>query len=143
MRPHSLAALGAAFSVVAAVAAAAPAADVTGNWVTEDRTALVRIADCGRQLCGTVVRILAGGPRVPTTDVNNPNPRLRTHPLVGLRVLSGFGRGNGRWEGGRAYDAKTGTSYRARLELNPTRTLKVTGCVLFVCRSQVWTRAPG
>jgi|SRR5437868_671812 len=118
--------------------APAPAA-VTGDWVNQDRSALVRIAPCGPLLCGTVVRVLARG--APKTDVNNPDPRLRSRPFTGLRVLSGFSRAGVRWEGGRAYDPKSGSSYRSRLELNPDGTLKVTGCVLFVCRSQTWTRA--
>ena len=127
-------------ALFAAIALAAPAT-VAGDWVNQDRSALVRVAPCGPQLCGTVLRVLARGPGVPTTDVNNPDPRLRAHPLVGLRVLSGFARAGSRWTGGRAYDPKSGRSYRSTVELNRDGTLKVTGCVLFICRSQAWTRA--
>jgi len=122
------------------LAFAASAATVTGDWVNQDRSALVRVAPCGQQLCGTVVRVLARGPNVPTTDVHNADPRLRSQPLVGLRVLSGFTRSGARWSGGRAYDPKSGKSYRSTLALNPDGTLKVTGCVLFICLSQTWTR---
>lgn len=128
--------------MLALILAASPA-PISGDWINQDRSALVRIAPCGAQLCGSVVRILARGPKVPRTDVNNSDPRLRSRPLVGLRVLSGFTRSGSRWEGGRAYDPKTGSSYRSNLEFNPNGTLKVTGCVLFICRSQTWTRAPG
>lgn len=129
------------FGVLAGAVLTAGTRGVAGNWINQDRSALVRIAPCGAQLCGTVLRVLARGRNVPTTDVNNSQPRLRSRPLVGLRVLSGFTRSGSRWEGGRAYDPKTGTSYRSSLELNPDGTLKVTGCVLFICRSQAWTRA--
>jgi uncharacterized protein (DUF2147 family) len=128
-------------ALLAAAALAASPAGVTGDWINQDRSALVRIAPCGAQLCGTVVRVLAHGRGVPTTDVNNSNSRLRSRPLVGLRVLSGFTRAGTRWEGGRAYDPKSGNSYRARLEPGRDGSLTVTGCVLFVCRSQSWTRA--
>ncbi len=40
-----------------------------------------------------------------------------------------------------AYDPKTGNSYDASLKLNPDGPLRVTGCVLAVCRSKRWTRA--
>jgi uncharacterized protein (DUF2147 family) len=120
--------------------AASPAA-VAGDWINQDRSALVRIAPCGAQLCGMVVRVLARGRNVPITDVNNSDPRLRSKPLVGLHVLSGFTRAGSRWAGGRAYDPKSGSSYRSTLDLNPDGTLKVTGCVWFVCRSQTWARA--
>ena len=115
---------------------------VTGDWINQDRSALIRVAPCGAQLCGTVVRILARGRNVPATDANNSDPRLRSRPLVGLHVLSGFTRSGARWTGGRAYDPKSGGSYRSTLDLNPDGTLKVTGCVFFICRSQIWTRAP-
>jgi uncharacterized protein (DUF2147 family) len=128
--------------VLALLLAASPAA-IAGDWINQDRSALVRVAPCGAQLCGTVLRVLARGRNVPATDVNNADPRLRSRPLVGLRVLSGFTRSGSRWSGGRAYDPKSGKSYRSSLELNPNGTLKVTGCVLFICRSQTWTRAGG
>jgi len=123
-----------------ALAAAAPPG-ITGDWVNADRTAVIRIAPCGPLLCGSTVRILARGPKVPSTDVNNPDPRLRPRPLAGLRVLWGFSRSGAVWAGGRAYDPKSGKSYRARLTLNPNGTLKVTGCIAIFCRSQQWTRA--
>ena len=109
---------------------------LAGDWVTADRSAVVRIAPCGGSLCGRIVRVLASG--VPTTDAHNPDRTLRSRPLVGLTVLSGFTpAGNG----GRAYDPKSGSSYRATLRLNANGTMRVTGCVLVVCRSQTWTRS--
>ena len=119
-------------------AAAAPAID--GLWLTDDGKGVVRIAACGQRLCGRIARILATGPDVPTTDVNNPDPRRRGQPLVGLQVLSGFTGRPAAWEGGRAYDPQSGSSYKSSLRLNADGSLRVTGCVLFVCRSKRWTR---
>jgi uncharacterized protein (DUF2147 family) len=116
------------------------APDITGDWVTADRNAVVRIAACGIQRCGAVVRVLARGPAVPQTDVNNPDATLRSRPFVGLKVLSGFTAKASAWVNGRAYDPKTGRTYNAKLSLNPDGTLIVTGCVLFICRSQRWIR---
>jgi uncharacterized protein (DUF2147 family) len=112
--------------------------DVKGYWVTADRTAVVQVATCGTTLCGTVARVLARGS--PGTDVNNPQPSLRSRPLVGLQVLSGFASSGSSWINGRAYDPKTGRSYKASLTPNADGTLTVTGCVLFICQSQRWTR---
>jgi uncharacterized protein (DUF2147 family) len=109
--------------------------------VTADRSAMVRIAPCGPRLCGTVVRILARGTDVPRTDINNPDAGLRSRPLVGLTVLSGFAGSGASWSGGRAYDAKSGRSYRASLTGNGDGSLTVTGCFLFICQSQRWLRA--
>ena len=64
----------------------------------------------------------------------------RSRPITGLRTLWGFSRSGATWKGGRAYDPKSGKSYRATLQLNRDGSLKVTGCVLFVCKSRRWTR---
>jgi uncharacterized protein (DUF2147 family) len=118
-------------------AAAAPA--VAGRWLTDDGSAVVEIAACGRQMCGRIARVLATG--VPQTDVNNPDRARRVRPLVGLPILWGFDPGAKVWENGTAYDPKTGNSYDASLKLNPDGSLRVTGCVLVICRSKRWTRA--
>jgi len=129
-------------SLVALAAAAGAPSGIEGYWVTADRAALVRIAPCGPRLCGTISRVLRRGPNVPVNDVNNPQASLRTRPLVGLQVLSNFRRSGSQWVEGRAYDPKSGRSYKARLTSNPDGTLTVTGCLLFICQSQSWRRAP-
>jgi uncharacterized protein (DUF2147 family) len=120
-------------------AAAAPS--VEGLWLTDDGKAVVRIAACGQRMCGRIVRILDTRPDVPKTDVNNPDLPRRNRPLIGLQVLSGFTNGPREWEDGRAYDPKSGNSYKSSLRLNTDGSLRVTGCVLFVCRSKRWTRS--
>jgi uncharacterized protein (DUF2147 family) len=127
--------------VLAPLAASAAAPSVAGQWRTEDGSAVVEIAPCGQQMCGRIARVLATGQNVPQTDVNNSDPRRRTRPLVGLQILSGFNAGAKAWEGGRAYDPKSGRSYNASLRLNADGSLRVTGCVLIVCQSVRWTRA--
>lgn len=122
-------------------AGAGPAADVSGLWLTDDRKGLVRIEPCGPHVCGRIARVLDNGPAVPRTDINNPDKSLRDRPLTGLVTLWGFSRAGPVWKGGRAYDPKSGKSYRSTLELNPDGSLKLTGCVLFICESRRWTRA--
>jgi uncharacterized protein (DUF2147 family) len=134
-------------ALVAAALAALPAAAlaqapaIEGLWTTHDGRAVVRIERCGAQMCGQIARILETAPGIPTTDANNPEARLRTRPLVGLQILSGFKAGRRQWQDGRAYDPRTGRSYTSSLRLNPDGSLRITGCVLFVCRSKQWTRA--
>jgi uncharacterized protein (DUF2147 family) len=128
------------FAFFLATSAPAPSPGIAGDWLTADRSAIVRVGPCGERLCGTVVRVLARGNGVPSTDVNNPDRALRSHPLVGLKVLTGFARDGSGWTGGRAYDPKTGGSYRAKLSLGGDNSLTVTGCILFICKSQRWIR---
>jgi uncharacterized protein (DUF2147 family) len=126
--------------LLAPLPAAAAEPSVEGRWLTDDGKGVVQIAPCGQRLCGRIVRVLDTGPNVPRTDVNNPDPGRRGRPLVGLQVLSGFRGGPVRWDGGQAYDPKSGSSYKSSLRLNADGSLRVTGCVLFVCRSKRWTR---
>ncbi len=115
-------------------------ASVEGRWLTDDRKAVVTIGHCGEALCGNISKVLDTAPGVPRTDINNRDARLRIRPIVGLPVLTGFRREGNQWTGGRAYDPKTGNSYRSTLELNDDGSLKVTGCVLFICQSKRWIR---
>jgi uncharacterized protein (DUF2147 family) len=128
------------FLVTAPVVASADD-PVMGRWVTEDGKAVVNISLCGQTLCGHIAKVLDTAPGVPTTDVKNPDANLRSRPITGLTILSGFTGGNGTWEGGTAYDPKSGNHYHAQLHVNGDGSLKVTGCVLFVCQSKRWTRA--
>jgi uncharacterized protein (DUF2147 family) len=132
-------------SVLAAALLLAPlpalaAPSVEGLWRTDDGKALVRIAACGTRICGHIDRVLDTGPNVPRTDVNNPDRSRRNRPILGLQIMSGYRGGPAEWTGGQAYDPKSGSSYRSSLRLNADGSLRVTGCVLFVCRSKRWTR---
>jgi uncharacterized protein (DUF2147 family) len=75
-----------------------------------------------------------------TQDVNNPDPALKTRPLLGQPVIRDFKQAApGRWTGGKIYDPKTGKTYDSKLTANANGSLKVQGCVLFVCQAQTWT----
>ena len=123
-------------------AAASPGATIEGRWLTDDGKAVVTIGRCGAALCGRISKVLDRGPGVPATDVHNPDARLRNRPIAGLPILTGFVHDGSRWTGGRAYDPKSGKSYRSRLELNTDNSLRVTGCVLLFCQSKRWSRIP-
>jgi uncharacterized protein (DUF2147 family) len=123
---------------VAAQKLAAPS--IEGVWLTDDHSGAVRISACGSKLCGYIAQVLDKRPGIPGSDINNPDPALRKRALVGLLTLWGFSRHGDEWAGGRAYDPKSGKSYRSTLELEPDGSLKVTGCVFVICESRRWTR---
>jgi len=128
-------------ALLAPLPGAAAAPSVEGLWLTDDGKAVIRIAPCGPRMCGRIARVLDTRPNVPKTDVNNPDPSRRNQALVGLQILWGFSGGPTEWKNGRAYDPKSGSSYKSSLRLNADGSLRVTGCVLFVCRSRRWTRS--
>ena len=135
-----LAALLGLFVGSGAAAQPGPTPGIEGKWLTDDGKAVVVIDRCGQEICGAIATVLDKGKNVPTADVENPDERLRNRPILGLKVLSGFRAAGASWRGGKAYDPKTGRSYRSTLTLDGARRLVVTGCILFICRSMIWQR---
>ncbi|ETI64861.1 hypothetical protein C100_05110 [Sphingobium sp. C100] len=129
----------AAVAVSALVALPAQAAQpVTGRWATVDGKAIVNIAPCGKQLCGRIEKIVKPTPGRPHTDIKNPDPTLRSRPLVGLALLSDFSDAGDIWKG-TIYDPESGKSYNSKVSRNGDGTLKVQGCIAFFCKTQTWT----
>lgn len=127
----------AALLLVSLPATAQAAAPITGKWVTDDGKAIVTIQQCGSTLCGRVSRLLKATPGVPKTDVRNPDPALRSRPMLGLEVLTGFTDAGDDWRG-KIYSPEEGKTYRSIVSRNPDGTLKVKGCISFICRTLVW-----
>jgi uncharacterized protein (DUF2147 family) len=130
-------------TALALAAGPAFAADpVEGDWWVG--TTRVRIAPCpanADRLCGVIVAVKPADGR-PTTDVKNPDSKLRSRPIVGMTFIRDFRRADtGRWTGGKIYDPNTGKTYDSKMRLNPDGSLKLDGCVLMICQSQTWKRA--
>ena len=139
--------LGALASASLFAGAAAAGASAEGEWIVEDRSGKVRIAACANdasRLCGTIVAMPkpndASGQRL--RDVKNPDPALRTRTILGLPLITGFKpAGPGKWDGGKIYNPQDGKTYASKMAVSANGTLKVSGCVLVICKAQTWTRA--
>ena len=127
----------------AALALPAPlfaAPPITGRWLTADGGAVVAIGDCGGNICGRVVKVIKGPPAgKPWVDSLNPDPRLKTRPLVGMPILTEMSSSGDGWKG-KIYDPKSGKTYRAVVGRDGAN-LKVQGCIAIFCQTMIWTRA--
>jgi uncharacterized protein (DUF2147 family) len=117
-------------------AAHAPAAqaeaDLLGDWWTPGFNARVRIERCGDAVCGRIVWLWD----------ETPHDIADKQPLVGRLVIDRMQATQpGRWQGGRLYNPEDGRDYKGSLHLQSTSRLVIDGCVLFICRTQVWRRA--
>ncbi len=122
--------------------ASALAAELTGTWLTRKQDAHIRIARCGEALCGTIVWIkdkIDTRTGKPPVDEENPNPRLRNRPIVGLRIFTMSPHGNGAWIGP-IYNSDDGQTYAGKLTLHGARSLEVQGCAGVMCGSETWHR---
>jgi uncharacterized protein (DUF2147 family) len=129
-----------------ALTAAAPAfaADpVEGEWLTQAATGKVRIAPCPGKpnlMCG-VISWLKDPADAVAKDAHNPDPALKSRPIMGLPMIWNFKQAApGRWTGGKIYDPNTGKTYDSKISVNANGTLKVEGCILMVCQAQTWKR---
>lgn len=120
---------------VAAAALASPAlaSDPTGLWQTPTNGGQVRIERCGQALCGVLVTSshIRADPNV--RDARNKDESLRTRPLRGLRMLSGFTGGPTEWRGGSVYNPEDGGTYRGTITLTNDNTLRLRGCIVAPC----------
>ena len=133
--------LALALGLTLAAAPALAADPVEGEWLTQDKGGKVRIAPCPAKpdrMCGTTSWVKDPAK---VLDVKNPDPALRTRPLLGQQVMRDFKpAAPGRWTGGKIYDPKTGKTYDSKLSADANGSLKVQGCILMICQAQTWTR---
>ncbi|WP_417621134.1 DUF2147 domain-containing protein [Parasphingorhabdus sp.] len=114
---------------------------INGEWITADRDAIIKISKCGANVCGRIDKYLVTPPNgVGQKDIHNPDKSLRNRTLLGMAILTGFKPDGDIWRG-KVYDPKTGKTYRSEVSLNSPNSLKMKGCIAFVCRGQNWTRA--
>ena len=103
---------------------------IAGTWLSGDGDGLIEIESTGSSITGRILGSAKDDPGRPDKDLQNPDPKLRDRPLVGLKILGGFTYdGDGKWSGGQIYDPNSGNTYRCKLRLIDANTLKVRGYV--------------
>lgn len=116
--------------------------DVLGYWLTDDGAAKIEIYKENGKYNGKIVWLEEpnenGKPKV---DKENPEEELRSRPLMGLNLVSGFEFDDDQWEDGEIYDPKEGKTYSCRMRLDGDE-LEVRGYIGMPMfgRTVVWTR---
>ncbi len=133
----------------AAIAVAGPVRaaerDLAGRWATEGFGSIVEFRPCAgtsSELCGRIVWLWASTPEGRSrVDRRNPDPALRSRPLVGVEIVGGLRETSpGVWTGGRLYNPDDGRTYTGSARLRGGL-LELKGCAFnMVCRSQTWRR---
>jgi uncharacterized protein (DUF2147 family) len=127
---------------------AARASNPTGLWWAEGGFAQVEIRHCGDgALCGQVVWL-----RHPfdehgceLRDVENPEPALRSRPVVGLEIFRDLQASSdhpGEWNGGEIYDPGSGRTYGLVVEMDGGDRLRLRGYlgIRLLGRTTTWVR---
>jgi uncharacterized protein (DUF2147 family) len=126
---------------------------IVGSWNTQEHDAVIEIFRCGEKYCGRIKWIKEpnytaedhnGKEGQPKVDVNNPDPKLRDRPLVGIEMMYDFTyAGRNIWKGGRIYNPDNGRTYNGIITLVSSNTLHLRGFFLvsLLGRTTEWTRA--
>ena len=119
------------FTVAAAQAASPPS--VEGRWINPSKSVIIDIAQCGDALCGTVAWANAQAQQ----DAHKNAPHL-----IGTQLLNDL-QPKGAVLEGKLFVPDRNLHVEARLQPQSANQLKVSGCEIGICKSQVWTRAEG
>lgn len=138
------------FFLLPSLARGAEADAILGFWNIPENEAQFEIYRCGAEYCGRISYLeepeyppndksMPGRPKV---DRNNPDPRHRDRPMLGLTLMEGF-----RYEApnawyGRIYNPDDGKTYRCKLWMVGNDRLNVRGYlgITLFGRTQEWNR---
>jgi uncharacterized protein (DUF2147 family) len=129
----SVSLITAALAMALAPTPALAASPLEGLWTNPKGNVVVRIAPCGQQLCGRVVKATAKA-RAKAAEQGTQN-------LMGKTLLSGLQpNGPNRWRG-KVFVPRVGRNVSGNLTLAGPSRLNVQGCLVgVICKSQSWTR---
>ena len=124
---------------------------INGYWMTEDDESQIEIfTDERGEVHGKIIWLDEPyeDDGSPILDGENPEPELRSQPILGLEIIEGFtyDASDEEWSGGSIYDPESGRTYTAYMRLEDRNTLRLRGYVMgmrFLGRTTHWTRADG
>ncbi len=132
---------------LAAVATAqADNTSAEGRWRqidpdTQRAKSIVEISRAGNgALNGRIVELINPSRPNPTCDKCSDDRKGK--PITGMEIIRGMrADGANKWSGGSILKPDEGKVYKSEMELiEGGAKLKVSGCVLFICKSQIWER---
>lgn len=122
------------FALIALAAAQAGSpASVEGRWINPSKSVIIAIAPCGETLCGTVEWATAEAQQ----DAKKGTPNL-----IGTQLLTDLKLNGSTWEG-KLFVPDRRLHVEAKLQPESAEQLKVSGCEIGICKSQLWSRAQG
>jgi len=134
------------WSGITASAQSHKADDILGTWLNQEATGKITLYKENGKYFGKLVWLrtpLDSITRLPRTDKENPDAKLKTLPLIGLVNMKNFSfDGTDEWSGGTIYDPKNGKTYKCYIQFESQNKLKVRGYVgvSLLGRNTYWTK---
>ena len=117
-------------ALAAAMSEPTPAA-IEGRWVNPSKSVIIAIAPCSEAMCGTVQWATAEAQQ----DAKKGAPNL-----IGTQLLKDLQLKGNVWEG-KLFVPDKGLHVEAKIAAEGAQQLKVSGCEIGICESQIWSRA--
>ena len=128
---HGREAMRLAMGLAALCGSARAEAAVRGKWVNPSKSVIIEIAPCGQVLCGTVVW---------ASEKAKKDARKGTQHLVGTKLLTGMKHSSAQIWKGKIFVPDQNIHASAKLKPVGATHLKVSGCMMMICKSQTWTK---
>lgn len=117
---------------------------IIGKWINSAGEAHVDITKRGEKYFGRIVWLKDPKDEKGNikTDLKNPDPSLRSKPILGLEILKNFVFEDGKWTDGKIYDPKSGKTYSCNMTMKGRDILNMRGYVgiSLIGRSETWKR---
>jgi uncharacterized protein (DUF2147 family) len=121
--------------------------DIVGTWLNQEATGKITLYKENGKYFGKLVWLREPNDKVtgkPRTDVENPDEKLKSTPLIGMVNMKNFTfDGKEEWSGGTIYDPKNGKTYKCYIQFEGPAKLKVRGYVgvSMLGRNTYWTKS--
>lgn len=115
------------------VPTANPTSDqILGKWISEDKDLIVEVYKTNEHYAAKVVWFDCSAPSTPKmsehVDSQNPDPKLRNRPWLGMVVVDDLRYGGtNQWVGGNIYDPNSGHTFKSIAKLTSPQQLIVRG----------------
>ncbi len=117
-----------------------------GTWYNDEKTGRIQFYKQGEKIYGKIVWLKDPTEKngKPRTDINNPDSKKRSSPLMGLVFLKEFVAKDAKtWEDGTIYDPNNGKTYSCNMKLESPTVLNVRGYIgiSLIGRTSKFTKA--
>jgi uncharacterized protein (DUF2147 family) len=135
------------WSGITASAQTHKADDILGTWLNQEATGKITLYKENGKYFGKLVWLrtpLDSITKLPRTDKENPDAKLKSVPLIGMINMKNFTfDGKEEWSGGTIYDPKNGKTYKCYIQFDGPNKLKIRGYIgiSLLGRNTFWTKS--
>ena len=114
--------------------------EIIGTWLSEDKEGKTEVYKKNGKYFGKLTWLKTPNDKngKPFTDSENPNPKLRSTPLLNITIISSLEYNGKEWTNGKIYDPESGKNYSCTVWIENGK-LKVRGYWGWFYETQTWT----